>query len=415
MTIIENLVLLNVLLTYPITIYLIYIAYVYNMDLKQKNLFLDFALLSSLFLTIKYTNNRSLYCLLFYNIPLIIAFIRKKKVTSLILSFIIVYFTNRYTNISLQVIAFEYIFYYIGFLILIKTSHKEANIINGFLCVKSFFIPFIIFFMNKDASFFMNIYYVLVTISTFIVFTYINIYLLKKGEDIVNLNNLMKETKHQQYLYESLSKLTHELKNPIAVCKGYLEMINNNGYSKVKEYIPVISNEVNRSLTVINDFSAIGKLKSLDKEELDLELLLKEVISTLNPLFKKEQATINLNICEEIYLFADYNRLKQVFVNILKNSLEARKNTTPLEVIINVKKHKGIVKIIITDNGIGMDKEALSNINKIFYTTKANGTGLGVVLSTEIIEMHNGSIKYQSTKDVGTTVFITLPLKDSNL
>ena len=142
--------------------------------------------------------------------------------------------------------------------------------------------------MNKDASFFMNIYYVLVTISTFIVFTYINIYLLKKGEDIVNLNNLMKETKHQQYLYESLSKLTHELKNPIAVCKGYLEMINNNGYSKVKEYIPVISNEVNRSLTVINDFSAIGKLKSLDKEELDLELLLKEVISTLNPLFKKK-------------------------------------------------------------------------------------------------------------------------------
>ena len=62
-----------------------------------------------------------------------------------------------------------------------------------------------------------------------------------------------------------------------------------------------------------------------------------------------------------------------------------------------------------------MDKEALSNINKIFYTTKANGTGLGVVLSTEIIEMHNGSIKYHSTKDVGTTVFITLPLKDSNL
>ena len=144
MTIIENLVLLNVLLTYPITIYLIYIAYVYNMDLKQKNLFLDFALLSSLFLTIKYTNNRSLYCLLFYNIPLIIAFIRKKKVTSLILSIIIVYFTNRYTNISLQVIAFEYTFYYIGFLILIKTPHKEANIINGFLCVKSFFIPFII-------------------------------------------------------------------------------------------------------------------------------------------------------------------------------------------------------------------------------------------------------------------------------
>ena len=164
-------------------------------------------------------------------------------------------------------------------------------------------------------------------------------------------------------------------------------------------------------MSVINDFSTLGKLTDLNKEELDLELLLTEIIDTLNPLFKKEAASIFLNISNEIYINADYNRLKQVFVNILKNSLEAKKENIPLEVIITVKKYKRIIKIEITDNGIGMNKKTLENMNKIFYTTKSNGNGLGVVLSTEIIEKHNGTIKYLSTQNVGTTVSISLPLK----
>ena len=251
----------------------------------------------------------------------------------------------------------------------------------------------------------------MLTISIFIIFTYISISLFKKGEEIIDLNNSIKESKKQQYLYESLSKLTHELKNPITVCKGYLEIIERKGLDKVEEYLPIISSEINRSLAVINDFSTLGKLTSLNKEEIDLELLLNEIIGTLSPLFKKVSSTITLNISEEIIIVADYNRLKQVLINILKNALEAKKENLPLNVIINVKKYKNITKIDITDNGIGMDKETLENMNKIFYTTKSNGTGLGVVLSTEIVEMHKGTIKYLSTKDVGTTVSISLPLK----
>ena len=101
--------------------------------------------------------------------------------------------------------------------------------------------------------------------------------------------------------------------------------------------------------------------------------------------------------------------MKQVFVNILKNALEARKEEEPLNVQIEVKKSLKAVKIIIKDNGIGMDKNTLDKITEIFYTTKANGNGLGVVLSKEIIEMHNGTITYKSQKDKGTTVTITLP------
>ncbi len=412
MSIIENIVLLSIFLTYPLLIYLIYVAYMNNMDLKEKNLFLDFALLSSVFLMVKYINDKTLYITLFYNIPLLIAFIRKKKFTAIILSLLIGYFISLYTNIPKLIIVGEYLIYYISYIFISKTKNREANIINIFISLKSFVIAFFIFFFfDYKQPIFVNMLHIITTLSIFIIFTYISLSLFKKGEEIINLNNILKERKKQQYLYESLSKLTHELKNPITVCKGYLEIINSKGYSQAKKYLPIISNELNRSLSVINDFSTLGKLTDLNKEELDLELLLTEIIDTLNPLFKKEAASIFLNISNEIYINADYNRLKQVFVNILKNSLEAKKENIPLEVIITIKKYKQIIKIEITDNGIGMNKKTLENMNKIFYTTKSNGNGLGVVLSTEIIEKHNGTIKYLSTQNVGTTVSISLPLK----
>ena len=412
MSIIENIVLLSIFLTYPLLIYLIYVAYMNNMDLKEKNLFLDFALLSSVFLMVKYINDKTLYITLFYNIPLLIAFIRKKKFTAIILSLLIGYFISLYTNIPKLIIVGEYLIYYISYIFISKTKNREANIINIFISLKSFVIAFFIFFFfDYKQPIFVNMLHIITTLSIFIIFTYISLSLFKNGEEIINLNNILKERKIQQYLYESLSKLTHELKNPITVCKGYLEIINSKGYSQAKKYLPIISNELNRSLSVINDFSTLGKLTDLNKEELDLELLLTEIIDTLNPLFKKEAASIFLNISNEIYINADYNRLKQVFVNILKNSLEAKKENIPLEVIITIKKYKQIIKIEITDNGIGMNKKTLENMNKIFYTTKSNGNGLGVVLSTEIIEKHNGTIKYLSTQNVGTTVSISLPLK----
>ena len=412
MSIIETIVLLSIFLIFPIAIYLIYIAYVNNMDLKEKNLFFDFALISSVFLMTKYVHSKSLYTILFYNIPLLIAILRKKNSTIIIISIIIIFYTTEYTTIPIIITIIEYLIYYIGYLIISKIKYKESTIINYFISIKSFIISFlIVFLINSTSPFLINLFYIIVTLSIFIIFTYISLSLFNKGEEIMNLNNILKDTKKLQYLYESFSKLTHELKNPITVCKGYLEMLNNNDNNKVEKYLPIISSEIDRALNVINDFSSLGKLTSLNKEELDIELLLTEIITTLSPIFKKENALITLNISDEIYINGDYNRLKQVFVNILKNALEAQKEQIPLEVLINVKSYKHYIKIDITDNGIGMDKDVLENMNKIFYTTKTNGNGLGVVLSNEIIEMHNGTLKYLSTKDIGTTVSIKLPYK----
>lgn len=410
MPIFENIILLFVFLFFPITCYLIYITHLSNMDRKEQSILLDISLISALFLIIRYINDKSIYILLFYNIPLLIAYLKGKIPTIIALSITIVFFYNLYISIPLIILSLEYLLYFIIYLYISKYKSKSTNYINIFVAIKIFMISFIIFYIiNPNGSIISNLIYLIITSTLFIAFTYLSLFLFEKGEDITNLYSIMKESKKDKLLFESLSKLTHELKNPISVCKGYLEIIDKNGYQKAPKYLPIISSEIERSLSVINDFSSLGKLKELNKEEVDLQVLLEEIITILNPLFKKYNANIYLNVKQDTYLSIDYLRMKQVFVNILKNALEARKEEEPLNVLIEVKKSLKAIKITIKDNGIGMDKNTLDRITEIFYTTKTNGNGLGVVLSKEIIEMHNGTITYKSQKDKGTTVTITLP------
>lgn len=410
MPIFENIILLFVFLFFPIIFYLIYITHLSNMDIKEKSVLLDISLISALFFIIRYINDKSIYILLFYNIPLLLAYLKGKIPTIIFLSITIVFFYNLYISIPLIILSLEYLLYFIIYLYISKYKSNSTNYINIFIAIKIFMISFIIFYIiNPNGSIISNLIYLIITSTLFITFTYLSIYFFEKGENITNLYTITKESKKDKLLFESLSKLTHELKNPISVCKGYLEIIDKNGYQKAPKYLPIISSEIERSLSVINDFSSLGKLKELNKEEVDLQVLLEELITILNPLFKKYNANIYLNVKQDICLKLDYLRMKQVFVNILKNALEARKEEEPLNVQIEVKKSLKAVKIIIKDNGIGMDKNTLERISEIFYTTKANGNGLGVVLSKEIIEMHNGTITYKSQKGKGTTVTITLP------
>lgn len=410
MPIFENIILLFVFLFFPIIFYLIYITHLSNMDIKEKSVLLDISLISALFFIIRYINDKSIYILLFYNIPLLLAYLKGKIPTIIFLSITIVFFYNLYISIPLIILSLEYLLYFIIYLYISKYKSNSTNYINIFIAIKIFMISFIIFYIiNPNGSIISNLIYLIITSTLFITFTYLSIYFFEKGENITNLYTITKESKKDKLLFESLSKLTHELKNPISVCKGYLEIIDKNGYQKAPKYLPIISSEIERSLSVINDFSSLGKLKELNKEEVDLQVLLEELITILNPLFKKYNANIYLNVKQDICLKLDYLRMKQVFVNILKNALEARKEEEPLNVQIEVKKSLKAVKIIVKDNGIGMDKNTLERISEIFYTTKANGNGLGVVLSKEIIEMHNGTITYKSQKGKGTTVTITLP------
>ena len=206
----------------------------------------------------------------------------------------------------------------------------------------------------------------------------------------------------------AVNKLLHEIKNPLAVCSGYLEMIpNSNNYEKDK-YFNIIKKEIERSLLIINDYSK-NKFLTIEKEEIDLTLLYEDIKETLNSVFKNNNSEIILLDDDELYLEGDYNRLKQVFINIFKNCFEA-KSDNKLLVVVKTKVLKNKYQISIVDNGIGMTKEELSNIEKEYFTTKSYGTGLGVPYIKNIVKLHGGDIIYKSKKNIGTKVLISLPI-----
>ncbi len=229
-----------------------------------------------------------------------------------------------------------------------------------------------------------------------------------KVSKVVELYSSLEEITKEKKLYESLFKITHEIKNPLAVCKGYLDMFDVNNPAKASRYAGIIDQEIDRTLLLLKDFSNVSKL-NIDKEKMEVGMLLDDVCDEADLILDNNIKFISVIKDDDVYIEADYNRIKQVLINVIKNSKEAI--TSKGKIVLKTYKKKCNYVMEISDNGIGMDKSTKDKIGTAFYTTKSNGTGLGVCFSKEIIEKHKGTMKYTSKKGYGTTVKITLPIK----
>lgn len=415
MKIFEGILLNSIYLLFPLLVYLLVVICVRNIDKKAKKLLLETALFSSLYLLFKYGKNSSLiYPMIVFNVLLLLSYLKKKNITAIIMSiFLVIYYKNT-TPLSYFILIVEYTMYFLicNYITRRKKASKIA-IITVFVIIKSFTLSMQTFLMFNDKSDIVNNFidlFITMTIFTFI--AYLCLYIITKGEDIIDLNKITTELEKEKSLRESLFKITHEIKNPIAVCKGYLDMIDYDDKKKVEKYIPIIKDQISRTLILMDDFLDYTKVK-INKEEVDLYMLLEDSCDVSEPLFKKAGIKVEFEIpADEIYMELDYNRMKQVLVNIFKNSIEAKDKKKKYKFInIDVINGRNDVTIKIKDNGIGMDKKTLSKVDEMFYTTKEKGTGLGVALSKEIIELHGGSMKYTSQIGKYTQVTIKLPHK----
>lgn len=396
----------------PISLYLIYITYRKNIQHEENTLAFEMALTSSLYFILRYgLPLHHNYPTMLFDIPLLLAFSKKKTELSIFISVVLIHYQTLFLHMAPGLLIIEYIIYFIGYLCLTKSKFSLVNLIHGFIIINSFFLTIKVFwFIAPNRSYYDNITYLIFLILVIYVTSFIILYFLNKGEKIVDFNNSLYAIEKEKELRASLFKVTHEIKNPIAVCKGYLDMLDPNDQKKCIKYIPIIKGEINRTLVLMDDFLDYTKIK-IEKEELDLVMLLEELDSALKPLFHERKIATNYNIpYEELYMEADYNRLKQVLINIFKNAVEAKDGSKEKSIIEVVVKDLGKdVSIIVKDNGIGMTKEELDKVGQMFFTTKKKGTGLGTCLSKEIIKLHDGNITYSSKKNEWTEVNITLP------
>ena len=391
-----------ILFFFPIICYFLYMLYS-KTKLKEENyLFYDLMTITSCYLVSRFgiLNKYNIYLFI---VILFLSLYKDRKGCYLLISiYMFIFFTNSY-NIN------KYILIIILLGVLVAKKYLTIKIDRLFF-ITSFIILIVIMFAEYNSFSYIKVSRLIVHLLLSYILFRIVCYLYNKTEDLINaflsLDSIIKEKK----LYESLFKITHEIKNPLAVCKGYLDMFDVKNEKKSSRYVGIISQEIDRTLLLLNDFSNISKMK-IEKRDMDITLLIDDVCDEVSLIFDNKIKFIKKFSDEEVIINADYNRLKQVLINVIKNAKEAIMDTGTVTLVGNKKNYN--YKIIIEDDGMGMDKETYKNIGTAFYTTKKNGTGLGVCLSKEIIDRHGGTITYRPRKNGGTLCVITIPIKNT--
>ncbi len=407
MKILNDVILNLILVIFPILIYFIYNCYRELKCEKYNHILLDVSLFTSLYLCFKYGNSYDVSkVILFSNIPILVSYLKKQPKIGIILSIITIYYTKDTYHYEVLLMIIKFICYLIIYMISKFRNTKDDKFIMIISIIQGFFLSFEYSYYMQSTDM-ITILELIIIIIIFYIVPFTLLYLFKLTDNITNLYQTVAELDKENQIKNSIFKITHEVKNPIAVCKGYLEMIDPNNSSKTHQYVQIIKREIDRSLDIMDDFLELGKL-NMNKEIIDINILLDDISECLKILIiNKDIEFIYQQNEEERYIEGDYNRLKQVLINLLKNSLEAINGKGEIE--LTTKEEENYYEVTIKDNGIGMDQETLTKIKEMFYTTKRKGTGLGVTLSNEIIKSHNGELTYESKKGVYTKATIKLP------
>ena len=399
------LVINGIVVVFPILVYTFFIVYEENMKLEKSNIMLKISLFVSMYLALyfkKYVGlNYQISCLI---LPIILSYLYNEGKVALILSTILCLHSCFSLNYNIYTSIIFFLLLYLAY-----KKYSKSNMSSKFLINSSIVLMLIYFVANLIISY--NDIVMLDEIISLIMYSLI-IYAINYGinesKNIISLHMNLKEFEKEKNIKLNLFKITHEIKNPLTVINGYLSMFDVTDTEKSKRYITILKNEVNRTLNLLSDFMEFTKIKVV-KNECNFNDLISDVKEVLIPFFVKKNVSYSFCVQNNIIVNMDYNRIKQVIINVIKNAVEACRESNGM-VTTTAFTEEDYLIIVVKDNGIGMDKFVLDNILVPFYTTKDNGTGLGVSLSKEILEAHGGTINYDSVKEKYTTCKITIPL-----
>ena len=208
------------------------------------------------------------------------------------------------------------------------------------------------------------------------------------------------------------AKVAHELKNPLASIKGLCQLVARTPESeRTQERLAVVASEISRMETILSEYLSFSRpLEDLKPESIDLTAIAKDVIDVLAG--RADQAGVTLQLDGGTTpAKGDPRRLKEALINLVSNAIEATPNGGRVELKLRGGGASAPIILEVRDTGRGISAEDLERLGTSFFTTRANGTGLGVVLAQGVIAQHGGQLRYASTVGTGTTATITLPVE----
>lgn len=210
---------------------------------------------------------------------------------------------------------------------------------------------------------------------------------------------------------ELASGIAHEIRNPLGIIKTISQVFQKKVKDKeIEEGLNIIVREIDRANKIIKSLLEFAKPAENINQFISLNLLIEDVILITKQFVEKQNIIINFKMKKDILIKVDEEKIKQVFVNLIFNSVQAMK--TGGEIDISFKCYEKWLKVSFKDTGIGISKENVNKVFNPFFTTKDEGTGLGLSISDRIIQDHNGYFEIDSDVGKGTCMNIFLPLHD---
>lgn len=228
--------------------------------------------------------------------------------------------------------------------------------------------------------------------------------------EIRNLEDKLQSSERMALLGQLAGGLAHELRNPLSAISGAVEILSTEAQQSDVSYrlSRVATREIERLNLMVEDFLLLTSPEKVTNSKLvDLGQVVKDTINSFKNTVKREDILIEIDVDNGILVEADSYRLKQVFWNLLDNSMDSMPSGGKIEIKCTVE--KGIVNLSFSDEGEGIKEENFSRVFDPFFTTKEIGTGLGLAIVQKVVEGYNGKISIYSSVGKGTKFVLSLP------
>jgi signal transduction histidine kinase len=219
-----------------------------------------------------------------------------------------------------------------------------------------------------------------------------------------------------QAMGELASGVAHEVRNPLNSIRMISQRLrleySDRQDEEYRGLTRTLQDESDRINRIITDFLIFARPAPLRTELNSIEKCITQAVASLQPRYDAAGCELQSSFAPTPHLLFDYDRLSQLFHNLLANALQAVGDDG--RVMVDVSRQAGRVTITLSDNGRGIEKENLERIFNLYFTTRAEGSGIGLAVCHQIVSEHGGSIQVESELQQGTTFTITLPEQQEN-
>jgi two-component system, sporulation sensor kinase B len=304
-------------------------------------------------------------------------------------------------------------------LILVPLLSKKFNQLNSknriicatvvsLLTMVLYLITLSIFFETLNREFWLLTFYALTT------YVGVMIVIMVLIEQIIaNIKNRDRflQSERLNVVSELSASVSHEIRNPLTVTSGFLQLLNKSITitKEEKRYIELSLQELNRAEQIVSDYLSFAKPQSENMVYSNLKTETEYTKNIIIPYATMHQVDIQFSFNNSLNKRYDRNQIQQCLINLYKNGIEAMKDRGGGTLFIDISEKKQNIIIRIKDTGIGMTKEEISRLGKPYYSTKEEGTGLGMLMVYSTINKVKGIIEVDSEKGKGTTFIITIP------